>query len=332
MMNTHFLYLFGHLRLLEERHSLVSLNKIGIGLIGSPIHNLCYREAILHNQSHCELKSVCSLDSPIPSASYYICQKRKIEHLIDNETVDAIIVTSVCSEELLKFIIQTAVNTGKNILLNNVPNYETSELSDLLKLAKKNDVNICQDNILSFSQQYDELELTLSGNKTPNAGFLRLTAHRIIEEDNHLSYNILHSLIAEKVSVLLSLHPEFRISSPSIQYSRPFVNIEDGDVLIINLRNENGFLVSFELFFNTGNISDKLSLKLSQNSFQFENYLISNNKNSIITENSLIIKQLEHFILSLHKTKKIAITTQLMCINEMTESILNQLKLDKFIS
>lgn len=35
-MNTHFLYLFGHLRLLEEQHALVSLNKTGIGLIGSP--------------------------------------------------------------------------------------------------------------------------------------------------------------------------------------------------------------------------------------------------------------------------------------------------------
>ncbi|EKT65106.1 hypothetical protein OOA_01185 [Providencia burhodogranariea DSM 19968] len=330
-MNTHFLYLFGHLRLLEEQHSLVSLNRTGIGLIGSPIHNLCYSEAILHSQPHCELKSVCSLDSPIPSASYYICQKRKIEHLIDNETVDAIIVTSVCSEELLKFIIQTAVSAGKNILLNNVPNYGTNELSDILTLAKQNDVNICQDNVLSFSQQYDELKLALSDNKTRDTGLLRLSAHRIIEEDNHLPYNMLHSLIAEKVLLLLCLLPEFKINSLSIQYSRPLVYIEDGDVLIINLRNENGFLVSFELFFNTGNISDKLSLKQSKNNFQFENILISNNLNSEITENSLIIKQLDHFILSLHKTKKIAITTQLMNINKMTVSILNQLKFDKFI-
>lgn len=331
MMNTHFLYLFGHLRLLEERHSLVSLNKTGIGLIGSPMHNLCYSEAILHSQPHCQLKSVCSLDSPIPSASYYICQKRKIEHLIDNEAVDAIIVTSVCSEELLKFIILTAVNAGKNILLNNVPNYRNNELADLLKLAKQNDVNICQDNILSFSQQYDEVKSTLSDNNTLDTGLLRLSAHRIIEDDNHLPYNMLHSLIAEKVSLLLSLLPEFKMSSTSIQYSRPFANIEDGDVLIINLRNENGFLVSFELFFNTGNISDKLSLKQSNNSFQFENYLILNKKSSIVTESSLIIKQLDHFILNLHKTKKIAITTQLMCVNKMTESILNQLRFDKFI-
>ncbi|MBO0236716.1 hypothetical protein, partial [Vibrio parahaemolyticus] len=62
----------------------------------------------MHSQHHCQLNSVCSLDSPIPTAAYFICQKRKIEHLIDNDAVDTIIVTSLCGEELLKFIIQSA--------------------------------------------------------------------------------------------------------------------------------------------------------------------------------------------------------------------------------
>ncbi|EMA3640439.1 hypothetical protein U2T78_001097 [Providencia stuartii] len=330
-MNTHFLYLFGHLRLLEEQHALVSLNKTGIGLIGSPTHNTWYTEAILHSQHHCQLNSVCSLDSPIPSAAYFICQKRKIEHLIDNDAVDTIIVTSLCSEELLKFIIQSAINSGKNILLNNVPNYGTNELVNLLKLAKYNDVNICQNSLLRFSHQYDEMKSILSNKSTRDSGLLRLSAHRQIDKMDCLSKETLRSLIAEKVSLLLNLLPEFKFDSLSIQYSRPFSHIEKGDVLMINLKDGNGFLASLELFFNTGNVSDKLSLKQCHHDLQFENFLMSNNQFSIINENSLIIKQLDHFILNPHKTNKIVINSQLIDINKITESILNQLELNQFI-
>ncbi|QIC15219.1 hypothetical protein [Providencia vermicola] len=330
-MNTHFLYLFGHLRLLEQQHALVSLNKTGIGLIGSPRHNQWYTQAILHSQHHCELKSVCVLESPLPSASYFICQKRKIEQLIENDAVDTVIVTSVCSDELLKFIIQATIHSGKNILLNNVPNYGTNEFNDLLKLAKQNDANICQSNVLLFSNQYDKVKAILSNKSIPDSGLLRLSAHRQIDQNDPLSKAKLRSLIAEKVTLLLNSLPDFKFDTSSVQYSRPLSNIEAGDVLIINLKNNDGFLVSFELFFNTGNVSDKLSLKQHHHDLQFENFLMFNNQNSIIDENSLMIKQLDYFILSLHKINKIRVTTQLLLVNQMTESILTQLELSKFI-
>lgn len=330
-MNAHFLYLFGHLRLLEEQHSLISLNKTGIGLIGSSTHNSWYVEAILHSQHHCELKSVCSLDFPTHSASYFVRQKRKIEQIIEDDAVDTVIVTSVYNDELLKFIIQAAVNEGKHILVNNVPNYGTDELTELLKSAHDNDVNICLDNALYFSSQYDDIKSLLSNKNTLDTGLLRLSAHRQINKNDYLPHDKLRSLISGKISLLLSTLPNFKFESVSIQYSRPFSLIEDGDVLIINLKNKAGFLVSIELFFNTGNTSDKLSLKQCQHDLQFENFLIFNNQNLIADENSLIIKQLDHFILNLHKTNKIVITSQLIHINAMTESILNHLKIDGFI-
>ena len=330
-MNAHFLYLFGHLRLLEEQHNLISLNKVGIGLIGSSTHNSWYTEAILHSQHHCELKSVCSLDFPTHSASYFVRQKRKIEQLIEDDAVNTIIVTSIYSDELLKFIIRAAVDEGKHILVSNVPNYGTNELNELLKLAHYNDVNICLDNALYFSPQYDEIKSLLSNKNTLNTGLLRLSAHRQINKDDYLSHDKLRFLISGKISLLLSILPKFQFESLSVQYSRPFSFIEDGDVLIIHLKNKTGFLVSLELFFNTGNTSDQLSLTQGQHDLQFESFLISNNQNLIADENSLIIKQLDHFILNLHKANKIVITSQLIHVNTMTESILTHLTINQFI-
>lgn len=191
-------------------------------------------------------------------------------------------------------------------------------------------MNICLDNTLYFSPQYDEIKSLLSSKNTLDTGLLRLSAHRQIDKNDYLSHDKLRSLIASRISLLLSTLPNFKFESLSIQYSRPFSLIEDGDVLIINLKNKAGLLVSLELFFNTGNTSDKLSLKLCQHDLQFENFLISNNQNLIIEENSLIIKQLDHFILNLHKTNKIVITSKLIHINTMTESILTHLKINQF--
>ena len=330
-MNTHFLYLLGHLRLLEEQHSIVSLNRRGIGIIGTMAYNHHYIQAINYSSHHCELKSICEIDSPIPSASYFMCQKRKIENLINNEEVDSIIITSVYSDELLKFIIHAAVDAGKDILLNNIPNYNEDELCDLLKLAKLNSVNINHSHPVSFEAQFKDLNLELLSDKNSDAGLLRLSAHRNIEHDNRIPFNTLRALISSKVSLLLTLLPHFALSTASIQYSHPFSKMKDGDVLIINLRNENGLLISFELFFNTGNISDKLSLKQRNCSFQFENNFITEQKNHIFSDDDVVTKQLDQFVLKLRKETSPLVLTHFKDTNLITESILMQLKLNEFI-
>ncbi|MGJ3353323.1 hypothetical protein [Providencia sp. Je.9.19] len=331
MMNTHFLYLLGHLRLLEEQHSLVSLNRVGIGLIGSTAYNHRYMQAINHSSHHCELKAVCEIDSAMPSASYFMCQKRKIENLINNEEISSVIITSVYSDELLKFTIHTAVDAGKDILLNNIPNYCEDELSTLLKLAKLNGVNISHSHPISFETQFCDLNLELLSEKNSEAGLLRLSAHRKIEPDDRIPFNTLRAVISDKVSLLLTLLPSFTLSTASIQYSHPFSKMEDGDVLIINLRTEYGLLISFELFFNTGNISDRLSLKQRNHNFQFENNLITEQKNHLVTDDDAVIKQLDQFVLKLRSETKQRKATHFMNTNLITENILGQLKLKAFI-
>lgn len=331
MINTHFLYLIGHLRLLEEQHSIVSLNRAGIGLIGSPIYNQRYMQAIDYSSHHCELKSVCDIDSPIPSASYFMCQKRKIENLINNEDISSVIITSVCSDDLLKYAVYSAVDAGKNVLLNNIPNYSEEELADLFKLAKYNEVNISYTPTLSFENQFKDLSDILFSENGPDTGLLRLTAHRTIEKEDRIPFNTLRAAIAEKVSLLLTIQPDFSLNTASIQYSHPFSKREDADILIINLRNKNGLLISFELFFNTGNISDKLSLKQRNHHFQLESHLIIEQTSPVLSVEDPVIKQLDQFILQLHSENKLAKTSHFMDTNRITEGLLEQLKTENFI-
>lgn len=331
MLNTHFLYLLGHLRLLEEQHSVTSLDRSGIGLIGTTAQNLPYIQAVKLSAHHSELKAVCHISPPLPSMTYYMCQKRKIEELINNDEVTSVIMTSVCSDELLKFTLECAVEAGKNILLNNIPNYNKQELNDLLQRAKHNEVRINYSPTLSFGSQFNQIQASLRDKNASEAGLLRLSAHRIIERENRLPFNTLRSVIAQKVELLLSLLPDLSVPTMSIQYSHPFTKMEDGDVLLINLRHKGGLLISFELFFNTGTIRDKLSLKQSNHHYEIEEEFTFNQENQNINENDAIIKQLDQFILALRGDEKPVQATHWLRTNEITNEIINQLNNSGFI-
>lgn len=331
MINTHFLYLLGHLRLLEEQHSVMSLDRTGIGLIGTHNQNLPYIQSIKLSSHHCELKAVCDIEPPLPSMSYYMCQKRRIEELMNNDDINSIIMTSVCSDELLKFTIERAIDAGKDLLLNNIPNYSELELSDLLKRAKRNGVCINYNPVLSFEDAFTQLKTALTISSGSETGLLRLSAHRVIEPENRLPFNTLRSVLTQKVALLLSLLPDFSLSEASVQYSHPFAKMENGDVIIINLRHKSGLLVSFELFFNTGNIADKISLKQCNHSYEAESKLTISQENQNINEETSIVKQLDQFILKLRNEEKSFQINHWLQANKLTDEIINLLTNNDFI-
>ncbi|WP_353242184.1 hypothetical protein [Providencia sp.] len=331
MVNTHFLYLLGHLRLLEEQHSVMSLDRTGVGLIGTYNQNLPYIQAVKLSSHHCELKAVCDIEPPLPSMTYYMCQKRRIEELMNNDDVGSIIMTSVCSDELLKFTIERAIDAGKDLLLNNIPNYEEPELSELFKRAKYNGVCINYKPVLSFAETFTQLKTSLAVKNKSETGLLRLSSHRMIEPENRLPFNILRSALTQKVELLLSLLPDFALTEASVQYSHPFVKMENGDVLIINLRHKGGLLISFELFFNTGNITDKISLKQCNHSYEVESKFTINQENQNINEENSIVKQLDQFILKLRNEEKSFQTNHWQQVNKLTDEIINQLTNNGFI-
>jgi len=331
MVNTHFLYLLGHLRLLEEQHSVMSLDRTGVGLIGTHNQNLPYIQAVKLSAHHCELKAVCDIEPPLPSMSYYMCQKRRIEELMNNDEVNSIIMTSVCSDELLKFTIERAIDAGKDLLLNNIPNYEEPELNELLKRAKRNGVSINYNPVVSFEETFTQLKTSLAVKNKSETGLLRLSSHRMIEPENRLPFNTLRSTLTQKVELLLSLLPDFVLSEASVQYSHPFAKMENGDVLIINLRQKGGLLISFELFFNTGNITDKISLKQCNHRYEVESMLTINQENQNINEENSIVKQLDQFILKLRNEEKLFQTNHWLQVNKLTDEIINQLTSNGFI-
>ncbi|MGG4663882.1 hypothetical protein [Providencia vermicola] len=331
MVNTHFLYLLGHLRLLEEQHSVTSLERTGVGLIGTYNQNLPYIQAVKLSAHHCELKAVCDIEPSLPSMSYYMCQKRKIEELMNNDDVNSIIMTSVCSDELLKFTIERAIDAGKDLLLNNIPNYKEPELTELLKQAKRNGVCIYYNPVLSFEDTFNQLKTSLAVKNKSETGLLRLSSHRMIEPENRLPFNTLRSVLTQKVELLLSLLPDLSLTETSVQYSHPFTKMENGDVLIINLRHKGGLLVSIELFFNTGNIADKISLKQCNHSYEVESKFIINKENQSINEKTSIVKQLDQFILKLHNDEKLFQKNHWLQANKLTDEIINQLTNNGFI-
>ncbi|WP_272691299.1 hypothetical protein [Providencia sp. PROV132] len=331
MLNTHFLYLLGHLRLLEEQHSVTSINRSGIGLIGTAPYNLLYINAIKCCTHHSELKSICHLSPSLPSMTDFMCQKKKIEALINNDDVDCIIVTSTCSDELLKFAIQTAVTAGKDVLLNDIPNFSESELNEVLKQAMRHDVFIDYNQPLSSDNQFNQIKASLMPKHGSETGLLRITTHRIVEPENQLPFNILRNTITKNIELLLSLMPDFVLSLPSIQFSHPFNQRADGDVLIINLRQENGLLVSFEIFFNTGKISDKLSLKQCNNRYEVEKKLSFNEKYQEVNQDNFIVKQLDQFVLRLSSNTKLAKINQWSRANELTDKVIKQLNIYGYI-
>ncbi|WP_242452164.1 hypothetical protein [Providencia rettgeri] len=331
MLNTHFLYLLGHLRLLEEQHSVTSLNRSGIGLIGTAPYNQLYINAIKCCTHHSELKSICHLSPYLPSMTYFMCQKKKIEELINNDGVDCIIMTSTCSDELLRFAIQTAVSAGKDILLNDIPNFSENELKEVLKQAMRHDVLIDYNQPLSFDNQFNQIKASLMSKRGTETGLLRITAHRIIETENQLPFNILRNTITKNIELLLSLMPDFVLSSPAIQYSHPFTKRTDGDVLMINLRQENGLLVSFEIFFNTGKILDKLSLKQCNNRYEIKEKLSFNETYQEINQNNFIVEQLDQFVLRLGSNTKLAKINQWSRANKLTDIVIKQLNTHGYI-
>lgn len=331
MVNTHFLYLLGHLRLLEEQHSIMSLERTGVGLIGTHTQNLPYIQAIKLSSHHCELKGVCNIDPPLPSMTYFMCQKRKIEEVVNNEEVNSIIMTSVCSDELLKFTIERVIDAGKDLLLNNIPNYDESELNELVKRAKRNEARINYSPILSFEASFAQLKSSLLANNGTETGLLRLSSHRIIEPENRLPFNTLRSVLTQQVELLLLLLPDFSLTTASIQYSHPFAKMEDGDVLIINLRHKSGLLISFELFFNSGYLSDKLSLKQCNHSYEVENKFVFNQENQNINEDNVIVRQLDQFVLKLRGDTKSVQVSHWLQTNKLTNQIINQLNISGFI-
>ncbi|MEX6252437.1 MULTISPECIES: hypothetical protein [Providencia] len=331
MLNTHFLYLLGHLRLLEEQHSVTSLHRSGIGLIGTSIHNQPYIHAVKCSAHHSELVSVCDIAPPLPSMSYFMYQKQQIEALVNNDDVDCIIMTAVCSDELLKFTINAAIAAGKDILLNNIPSFNEKELEELFIKAIRNDVLIDYSQALTFEDSFNQIKHVLHTQNKLETGLLRLSAHRVIEPENRLPFNILRGTITQKIELLLTLLPDFSFSTASIQFSHPFAKMEDGDVLIINLRHKGGLLISFELFFNTGNISDKLSLKQCNQSYEVENKVLFNPPRQQLNEKNTIFKQIDQFILKLHGGTKLTQPAHWARTNELTNEILKQLYDEGFI-
>ncbi|MBO1929785.1 hypothetical protein J4731_21800 [Providencia rettgeri] len=104
-------------------------------------------------------------------------KKKKIEELINNDDVDCIIMTSTCSDELLRFAIQTAVSAGKDILLNDIPNFSENELKEVLKQAMRHDVLIDYNQPLSFDNQFNQIKASLMSKRGTETGLLRITAH-----------------------------------------------------------------------------------------------------------------------------------------------------------
>lgn len=325
MLNTHFLYLLGHLRLLEEQHSVTSINRSGIGLIGTAPYNQLYIDAIKCCTHHSELKSICHLTPSLPSMTDFMCQKKKIEELINNDDVDCIIMTSTCSDELLKFAIQMAVTAGKDILLNDIPNYSESELKEVLKKAIFHDTLINYSQPLGFDYQFNQIKTSLMSKRGTETGLLRIVTHRILETENQLPFNTLRNTIAKNIELLLSLIPDVVLSNPAIQYSHPFTKRADGDVLMINFRQEGGLLISFEIFFNTGKVSDKLSLKQCNNRYEVEKNLPFNERNQEINQNNFIVEQLDQFVLRLGSNTKLAKINQWSRANELTDKVIKQL-------
>ncbi|WP_272679833.1 hypothetical protein [Providencia sp. PROV032] len=325
MLNTHFLYLLGHLRLLEEQHSVTSLNRSGIGLIGTTPYNQLYIDAIKCCAHHSELKSICQLSPSLPSMTDFMCQKRKIEELINHDDVDCIIMTSTCSDELLKFAIHTAVIAGKDILLNDIPNYNEIKLKEVLEEAARHGVFIGYNQPFSFDNQFSQIKTALMSKHGLETGLLRLTTHRICEAENQLPFNILRNTITKNIELLLSLMPDVLLSNPAIQYSHPFMKRADGDVLMINFRQNGGLLISFEIFFNTGKISDKLSLKQCNNRYEVAKKISFNEKNQEINQNNFIVEQLDQFILKLASNTKLAKINQWSRANKLTDKVIKQL-------
>lgn len=328
MLNTHFLYLLGHLRLIEEQHSVTSLNRSGIGLIGSVEHNQLYMRAVKQSAHHSQLKSACNLSSPYPSLDYYSEQKKKIEQLISHEEIDSIIVTEICSDEILRYTLNMAIAAGKDVLLSNIPNYSNEELEQLQRQATKNDVLIDYSQPLYFDKQFAQIKRTLQNEQLLDTGLLRLSAHRMIEAQNRLSLNILRAMLAQKVELLITLLSDVTFSALSIQYSHPLKQMEDGDVLIINFKHKGGLLVSLELFFNTGDVSDKLSLKQSNNSYEIENKRYINQS---IDEDNVVFKQLDQFVLKIRNDIKLPPTSHWEHTNKLTNELLKQLSQSGFI-
>ncbi len=85
--------------------------------------------------------------------------------------------TSTCSDELLRFAIQTAVSAGKDILLNDIPNFSENELKEVLKQAMRHDVLIDYNQPLSFDNQFNQIKASLMSKRGTETGLLRITAH-----------------------------------------------------------------------------------------------------------------------------------------------------------
>ncbi|GAB1440415.1 hypothetical protein MASR2M36_31980 [Providencia sp.] len=331
MLNTHFLYLLGHLRLIEEQHCVISLNPAGIGLIGTASYNQLYTHAVKQSTHHCQLKSVCNIAPSQPSIAYFSQEKQKIEQLMDDEEIDSIIVTEICSDALLKYTVNAAIAAGKNVLLNNIPNYSNEEFEKLLKLATKNDVLIDYNQPLYFDEQFAKVKATLQDEHRLDTGLLRLSAHRIIEAENRLPLNTVWATLAQKVELLTTLLPDIAFSALSIQYSHPLKQMEDGDVLIINFKHKCGLLVSLELFFNTGSVLDKLTLKQCNNRYEIENKSYVNQLNQYIDEDNVVFKQLDQFILKLRSNTKLIPAIHWERTNRLTHDLLEQLRHSGFI-
>lgn len=325
MLNAHFLYLLGHIRLLEEQYSVTSLNRAGIGLIGTAHYNQLYMHAIKCSAHHSRLISICQLDFPQTSATYFMRQKQKIEEIINNDDVDSIIMTAVCSDELLKFAIHTSVIAGKDILLNDIPNYSEKEFNALLKQAKQNDVLIEYQQPLSFDSQFNQIKMSLITNRPSETGLLRISTHRTIEAENQLIFKILRNILTNNIALLLTLFPDFSLSAPSIQYSHPLTKLVNGDVLIINLRHKSGLLVSFEMFFNTARLEDKLSLKQCGHRYEIENQFSLNKKTQSPHQNKIVLNQLDQFILKRGRHTELSQSRHWGRTNELVDEILKQL-------
>ncbi|MEX6397670.1 hypothetical protein AB6E88_11590 [Providencia hangzhouensis] len=160
---------------------------------------------------------------------------------------------------------------------------------------------------------------------------MRITAHRIIETENQLPFNILRNTITKNIELLLSM-PYLSFHPPLIEYSHPFTKRTDGDVLMINLRQENGLLVSFEIFFNTGKILDKLSLKQCNNRYEIKR------KNSLLMKHIkklikviLLVEQLDQFVLRLGSNIKLAKINQWSRANKLTDIVIKQLNTHGYI-
>ncbi|HGN1706274.1 TPA: hypothetical protein ACKRTE_002144 [Providencia rettgeri] len=328
MLNTHFLYLLGHLRLIEEQHSVTSLNRSGIGLIGTAGHNQLYMHAVKQSGHHSQLKSVCNIAPPQPSIAYFSEQKKKIEQLMSHEEIDAIIVTEICSDELLKYTVNAAIAAGKDVLLNNIPNYSNEELEQLQIQATKNGVLIDYSQPLYLDEQFAKIKTTLQGGHLLDTGLLRLSAHRMIETENRLPLNTLRSMLAQKVELLITLLHDVSLSALSIQYSHPLKQMESGDVLIINFKYNGGLLISLELFFNTGEVLDKLSLKQCNKNYEIENKVYIN---QTIDQDNVVFKQLDQFVLKARNDAKLMLASHWERTNRLTNDLLKQLSQIGFI-